>query len=181
MPRKFLRRLLPDVNKIREQKVLRVFGSALYDPNLWHLNRRSVAGGISVGLFLAFMPIPFQSIPAVAAAIWLRVNLLLAVMMVWITNPVTLAPVFYFCYRLGALILHQPYRHIEFTLTWRWIETVFLQVWQPFLLGCFIVSAFAALLGYWVVHWLWRQHVQREWDRRRAERRARKLSRERNQ
>ena len=75
MAKKLIRRYLPDAHKIRDHKHLRLFGTLLHDPNLWHLNRRSVAGAFAVGLFMAFVPMPFQMIPAAALAILLRVNL----------------------------------------------------------------------------------------------------------
>ena len=39
---------MPDHKLIREHKHLRIFGSMLHDPNLFHLNRRSVAGAFAV-------------------------------------------------------------------------------------------------------------------------------------
>ena len=48
MPRKFFKRYTPSVDKVREYKVLGVFGEALFHPALWHLNRRSAAGGVAV-------------------------------------------------------------------------------------------------------------------------------------
>ena len=69
MPRKFLRKYLPDPMRIQEHKHLRMFGQRLADPNLWHLNRRSIAGGTAIGLFCAMLPMPFQMLPAAALAI----------------------------------------------------------------------------------------------------------------
>ena len=66
MAKKLIRRFLPDAHKIRDHKHLRVFGTLLHDPNIWHLNRHSVAGAFAVGLFMAFVPMPLQMIPAAA-------------------------------------------------------------------------------------------------------------------
>jgi hypothetical protein len=96
MPRRLLRRYLPDHRRIREHRHLQFFGDRLHDPNLWHLNRRSVAGAMGVGVFVALLPTLGQMAVAAAAAIWLRVNLPLAVAMVWITNPLTMPPIFFF-------------------------------------------------------------------------------------
>jgi uncharacterized protein (DUF2062 family) len=60
MPRKFFQRFLPKPQTIRDNKTLQIFGDWLHEPNLWHLNRRSVAGAFAVGLFFAWMPVPFQ-------------------------------------------------------------------------------------------------------------------------
>ncbi len=49
MPKKLLKRFMPDPRAIREHKYLRIFGPLVHDPNLFHLNRRS-ASGISTSL-----------------------------------------------------------------------------------------------------------------------------------
>ena len=94
MPRKFLRRFLPAAHQIRREGTLKVFGALLHNPNLWHLNRNSVAGAVSVGLFIAFVPAPGQMVLAAAAAIAVGRNLPIAVLMVWVSNPLTMPPLF---------------------------------------------------------------------------------------
>ncbi len=60
MPRKFFRKVMPNVDKVREVKALSMFGDTLFHPALWHLNRRSAAGGVAVGLFCGLIPGPLQ-------------------------------------------------------------------------------------------------------------------------
>ncbi|MGB1541119.1 MAG: DUF2062 domain-containing protein, partial [Cycloclasticus sp.] len=79
-------------------KCLKVFGPLIHNQNVWHLNRRSFAGAISVGLFIAFIPLPAQMLIAAAAAIALHVNLPVAVATVWVSNPITMPPLFYAAY-----------------------------------------------------------------------------------
>ncbi|GAL10123.1 hypothetical protein JCM19233_1100 [Vibrio astriarenae] len=86
MPRKFIKRFMPNHDVIKRQKALKIFGNVLYNPNLWCLNRRSASGAFAVGLFMAFMPLPSQMIMAAGAAIMCSVNLPLAVALVWISN-----------------------------------------------------------------------------------------------
>ena len=50
MPRKWLRRWLPDHEKMAKNTFLKHFGHWFTDPRLWHLNRRSVAGGVAAGV-----------------------------------------------------------------------------------------------------------------------------------
>ena len=128
MAKKFVKRYMPDAHKIRHHRHLRFFGTLLHDPNLWHLNRHSVAGAMAVGLFWAFVPIPLQMIPAAALAIWFRVNLPISVALVWLTNPITMPPVFYFNYKLGTWILRRPVEDVtfpvsdvKFELSWTWV------------------------------------------------------------
>jgi uncharacterized protein len=75
MPKRLIKRLLPDYDVLRNHKHLQLFGTLLHDANLWHLNRHSASGAFAVGLFMAFIPLPFQMIFAAGAAILFRVNL----------------------------------------------------------------------------------------------------------
>ena len=79
MPRKFLKRHLPDPDQLKARKELRWLGRLLEDPYLLHLNRRSVARGLAIGLFVAFVPTFGQMALAAALAMLLRGNLLIAV------------------------------------------------------------------------------------------------------
>ena len=170
MAKKLIRRYFPDPHKIRDHKHLRLFGTLLHDPNLWHLNRRSVSGAFAVGLFMAFLPMPFQMIPAAALAILLRVNLPISVALVWLTNPITMPPIFYFCYTIGALVLDTPIRAVEFQISWEWINTELHRVWKPFLLGSLLVGTTCAAVSYFGIRALWRWHVVRDWERRKDRR-----------
>lgn len=163
---------MPDHRTIREHKYLRIFGSLLHDPNLFHLNRRSASGAFAVGLFMAFVPVPFQMVLAAAGAIVTRVNLPLAVALVWLTNPVTMPPMFYFCYRVGAWLLGTQRTPFHFELSYQWLATELAAIWQPFLLGCFVTGAVSAALGYATIRGLWRLNIVRHLQRKR---RAREL------
>lgn len=171
MAKKLIKRFMPDHKKVRDHKHLQIFGTLLHDPNLFHLNRRSVSGAFAVGLFMAFVPVPFQMVLAAAAAIPLRVNLPLSVGLVWVSNPVTMPPLFYFCYLVGTWILQTPASHFQFELTIDWLVTGLAAIWQPFLLGCFIVGSVSAVMGYMIMRLFWRWHVVKEWERRKLFRR----------
>ena len=151
---------MPDHHKIRNHPHLnRLFGTLLHDPNLLHLNRRSVSYAVGIGLFLAFVPIPFQMVLAVACAIIFRFNLPISVGMVWISNPITIPPLFYFCYKVGTWILQTPIQDIEFQASSEWLMNEMAAIWQPFLLGCFTVGAISGLLGFIAIRLLWRLHI----------------------
>lgn len=166
MPRKFLKRIMPDHVTMREHKHLRRFGEKIMAPELWHLNRKSVSAAIAIGVFIAFIPMPGQMLLAAALAIWCRVNLPVAVMSVWITNPLTMAPIYFFTYKVGAMILDVPLRTHEFafTLDWLWEELGF--IWQPLLLGSFICGVLAAIAGVIIVRLIWRLVVINSWLKR---------------
>jgi len=167
MPRKFLKQYLPDAHTFRTRRELRALGKLLEDPYLFHLNRRSVSGGTAAGLFVAFLPVPGQMLIAAGLAILLRVNLLIAVVLVWVTNPVTMPAIFYFCHRLGNWLLGRPLTALEFRPSPSWFWERLEIIWAPFLLGCIVTGLVSALLGYLVVRMVWRLHIFRALRRRR--------------
>lgn len=74
----------------------------------------AVRRGLAVGLFWAMIPMPFQMAPA-ALFCWLaRANLPLAVVCVWISNPLTYAPVFWLEFAVGQRLLDDAsdFRHM---------------------------------------------------------------------
>ncbi len=172
MPRRLIKRYLPDHRTVRDHKHLRFLGKLLHDPNLWHLNRRSVAGAFSVGLFVAFIPVPFQMVFAAIAAIPCRVNLPISVALVWLTNPVTMPPVFYTAYKIGTWLLGIPPSEFHFELSWSWLTSELGTMFAPFILGCLLLSTFSAIAGNVLVRMLWRLQILKYIRRRRERRRA---------
>ncbi len=173
MPKRIIKRVMPDHLRIREHRHLRVFGALLHDPNLWHLNRRSVAGAFAVGLFMAWVPVPFQMILAAAAAIGLGVNLPIAVILVWITNPFTVAPLFFTAYTVGTWVLGTTASQFQFELSFEWLMNEMGARWKPLLLGCFLMGSVSGVTGYFAIRILWRWHVVRQWEQRKLKRQAR--------
>ncbi len=162
-----LRRLLPFTRNIRgDRKLSRIFGRLLHDPNLWHLNRYSVAWGVSVGLFMAFVPVPFQMLLAIAAAVMISANIPVAVVLVWVSNPITVAPLFFTAYKFGAWLLAETPEKIKFEISIDWMVTQLVEIWQPFLLGCFVLGLASAVIGHAAVRIIWRIHVVQSWQLR---------------
>ena len=170
MPRRLFKRYMPDPQMIRDHKSLRFLGTLLHDPNLWHLNRHSVARAMAAGLFAAFIPAPMQMLIAASLAIPIRANLPISVGLVWLTNPLTMPPIFYCTYKMGSWLLGVPPMELPDELTWEWISGELAILWQPFLLGSVIVGVISAALGYGLtmLYWLW--WVAHNW-RKRAEKR----------
>jgi hypothetical protein len=161
MPRKFFQRFLPHPKTIKEHKTLQIFGDWLHKPDLWHLNRRSVAGAFAVGLFFAWMPVPFQMVFAAGVAIWIGTNLPLTVVLVWISNPLTITPMFYFAYKVGTWIIGEPAAYFSFEPTLDWFQNELQAIWKPFLVGCFSLAVSSSLLGYFTINGIWRYAVLR--------------------
>lgn len=165
MKNKF-KRFIPDRHKIIEHKALRIFGKLIYDPNIWHLNRYSISRAFAVGLFCAWIPVPFQMALAAGFAILFHSNLPLSVALVWLTNPATMPPLFYFAYKIGAAILSLPPRPFKFQLSIEWLLSTIDELWQPFLLGCLICGIISAVVGYVAIRLIWRYFTVKNWKNR---------------
>lgn len=170
--RTFFKKYLPEHTRFRDHRSLRHFGELLHDPNIWHLTRRSSAGGVATGLFCAFIPLPVHMIVAAALSILFRVNLPLAVLFTWVTNPLTFAPVFIFAYELGAIILSRPPRPVTMEFSLHWLTEKLVLIWEPLLLGCLILATLSSVTGYIVIRLLWRLSAVRKWEERRKRKEA---------
>ncbi|MCG6966728.1 MAG: DUF2062 domain-containing protein [Chromatiaceae bacterium] len=150
---------MPDPGALKRHKHLRHLGSLLHDDNLWHLNRRSVSGGVATGLFWAMIPLPSQMVAAALSAIFFRVNLPISVALVWLTNPLTIPPVFYLNYLVGTWLLGKPSGVGEFQLSLEWIGSEIGAIWKPLYLGSLVLGILLAAVGYGAMRLYWRWHV----------------------
>lgn len=170
MTKKLVKRFFPQLHSIKNHPSLKVLGKLIHDPYLWHFNRYSVARAFSTGLFAAFIPLPFQTVLAALLAILFRANLAISVALVWITNPFTMAPIFYFNYKLGSLLLGNSLHHFKFELSYQWFFHEFNQIGKPFLIGSVAVACISALLGNILVRLIWRYFIIKDWQKRRDHR-----------
>jgi uncharacterized protein (DUF2062 family) len=168
MPKKLIQRFMPKPETLREHKYLRMFGTLLHKPNLWVLNRKSAPGAFAVGLFVAWIPMPFQMVVAAGFAIIFNVNLPVAVALVLITNPLTMPIMFYGAYLLGAKILGHKAQAFQFEASWAWIEASVSTIGPPFLVGCLALGIISALVGFIVIKSMWRYSVLFKWQKRKG-------------
>jgi len=83
-----------------------------------------------------------------------------------------MAPIYYFNYRLGSLLLNQPsvYQTLSFDDLWVWLAVNFNHIGQPLLVGSIVAGLIFGSLSYLGVHlfWLWR--VKSKWKKRQHQR-----------
>lgn len=183
MPRKFFRKFLPSHDAVRSHRHVARFGPWLQHHNLWHLHRRSVAGGVAVGLFAGLIPgsNPVQFTAAALLAIAGRVNLPIAVLVTLYSNPFTVVPLYYLAFRLGQLALLQSgdgLPPLAFGLEGKgfteWIPAALhwlASVGKPLAIGLPLLALLLGVGGYFAVDWAWRLYVRCAWagrQRRRA-------------
>jgi uncharacterized protein (DUF2062 family) len=148
-------RYLPKQQYLREHRHLRFFGSYLSQASLWHLNRRSAARGVALGLFVAFIPLPVHTVLVACLAILFRVNLPISVLAVWVSNPITWAPQIIFSYKAGLWLMGITAAP-AFEPSIEGVAELLSHSWQPFLLGCLVLGIASAALGYMMIQGLWR-------------------------
>lgn len=170
MAKKIFKRWLPDPAEFKKRPALNFMSHLLHDPNLFHLNRHSVSGAFFIGLFTAFLPILGQMPIAALLALICRVNLPLAVALVWISNPVTIPPIFFATYELGRWILDSPSVAFSMEFSRDWFTNEFTKLWQPLVVGSLLCGVVFGGLGYISIQVFWRWHVLRNWEKRKQRR-----------
>jgi uncharacterized protein (DUF2062 family) len=180
MPRKHFRKYLPSATSVRDNRLVAVFGTLLHHPNLWHLNRDSVAGAVAIGLFAGLVPGPLQMLTALLLAIPLRRNLPVALLVTFYTNPFTIVPLYLLAYAYGSLLLglnHEQPKIQHFEMDWgHLIDSMWrladwtLALGKPLAVGLVALGLTLAALGYVAVMLGWRAYVIIAWRRRRRRR-----------
>lgn len=184
MPRKHFRKYLPSHESIKANRMIGRLGSWLHHHNLWHLHRRSVAGGMAVGLFAGLIPGPVQMLFAAILSIIFRVNLPVAVLATWYTNPFTIVPLYLAAYRLGVWATGERANGSLSTVLGlddkslgEWMPALienFDLIGKPFGVGLVLLALLLAAAGYIAVRILWRAYVVLAWHKRCARNRDRR-------
>lgn len=180
MPRKLFRKYLPDAAAVRANKYVAMFGSLLQHPNLWHLNRDSVAGAVAIGLFSGLVPGPLQMLTAAILAVPLRRNLPVALLTTLYTNPFTIVPLYVLAYGYGHLLLggNAGALPVEpFVMNWsdwggslRGLMDWAFALGKPLAVGLVALGLTLAAAGYAAVQVAWRAYVVLAWRARKRKR-----------
>lgn len=167
MPKQLIKKYIPSNETIQNHKHLRIFGEYLFKSQIWNLNRYTTPRAFAVGVFCAFLPIPFQMVVAAAFAIPSRANLPLSVALVWLTNPITIPPVFYFCYRVGVFLTGSTIQTTTISLSFSWLGQQFNQIWFPLVVGSLFCGCICSFISYHSIKAIWKIQTARKWKSRR--------------
>ena len=178
MARNLFRKYTPSVDKVREFKALSMFGERVFHPALWHLNRRSAAGGVAVGLFCGLIPGPLQMLGSAIACLVFRVNLPVALVTTLYTNPLTIVPLYLVAYQLGSFALGASGgKPAAPPPDWDWGAMVqsanaighwMLGLGAPLALGVLLLACLLAAIGYFAVRLGWNVYLRYAWHQRRV-------------
>lgn len=136
------------------------------DPNLLHINRQSIAMAVAVGIFCAFIPLPGQTIIAIFLCYLLRANLPLGVTVIWISNPLTIPPMFYLTHQFGSFLMGSDPVALTVQMNWEWFKSLGNDILMPLFVGSLVCGLFFAVFSYFIVLFIWRWRVIRNWELR---------------
>ena len=165
MIKNVIKRLFPKLDAVKEEKVLKIFGPAVLQPNLWHINKKSVSRGFAIGAFCAFIPLPGQMILAAFLALTFAANLPIAIILTWITNPLTYTPIFFFAYKIGSFFITTNVTP-EITDDELSLLSNIMHIWEPLFLGSIILALIGSIISYLLIRIYWRYYVIKIWSKR---------------
>lgn len=180
------RRILPHPDVLARTRGLGWLGRYLTPrPWLWVAHRRRVALGAAVGLAVGVIPLPTQMLVAALAAIAVRGNVAAAVAATWLTNPLTLVPIWSLAIALGRIALGHVDRldapaalpqvlSLDWSLpaTWGPALLAWLQgLGKPLLVGLPLAGLLLGSVLYVLIYFGWWAVIRGErWRRLRARR-----------
>jgi hypothetical protein len=173
MPRRFFRKFALKRHQFGERWFFAPFRHLMHDHRLWSVRRKNVVPAVALGAFFAFLPFPGHPIWASLVALALRVNIPIAALTTFISNPLTMGPMYFLAYRLGVALLGVPQQPFAVEMSFEWVTSTFVNIWQPMLLGCLLLGSAAALVAYVTLDIVWRSSIGQYKSRKRAQRRDR--------
>lgn len=116
----------------------------------------SIAIGMLVGIIV---PMGAQTFVVVPLSLLFKCNPLLSIITTWITNPVTIVPLYFAAYKVGELFLNRsiPWNELELVLKNPTLDKIFsigIGSIQQIFLGCLVIGIFAAILSYFGVYYI---------------------------
>lgn len=139
---------------IRSRPWLVALTNPLFNRELWHPCRYTVAGGLSIGLFCAMLPVPFQMLLSAIGCMRARVNIPVAMGACWITNPFTHPPLILLQLSLG----HWVRQYVNIPLPFdkpAHIHFLDLNITgnpADFFVGCLCSAVLLSLIAYPVIY-----------------------------
>ena len=98
-------RYLKHPRRLKGNALLRWFSRHFLDKRVWKPTQHTLAGGVAVGCFVTVQLIPVQMPLAVLLCAAFRLNIPVALLLCWISNPATVVPIGIFEHQLGEWVL----------------------------------------------------------------------------
>lgn len=132
------------------------------------INRRLVSNGVLIGVFFALLPLPSQIMFVLFTTLFIRFNIIIALSIVLLTNPITMPFVIFIEYHLGNWLLHSNLK-VKIELSMQWIEHNYSSILLPLLVGSFSAAVVLSLSSYLIVRILWIQSAKKAYKSRKRD------------
>jgi len=129
-------------------------------PEYLSTNRKMISRGVLIGLFIAFIPMPMQMAAVLLFVPFIRFNVPIALAMCWLSNPITMPPMYYMEYLTGSFLLGIEPEPVQMTL--EWFKDNMGNIFIPLYFGTAMYSIFGSLGAYFLVNYLWKLSVKRD-------------------
>ena len=157
------------LKKTSKHKKLRDFIKKYKIPSEYlSTNRRMISRAVLIGLFIAFIPMPMQMAAVLLFVPFVKFNVPIALAMCWLSNPVTMPPMYYMEYLTGSFLLGMQPEPVQMTL--EWFKNNLDNIFIPLYFGTAVYSIFGSLLAYFAVNYFWKLSVHRDRKLHRNER-----------
>jgi uncharacterized protein (DUF2062 family) len=117
------------------------------------VNRSMVTKALLIGLFIALLPIPMQMLIVLVLMRFFTFNVPLAILLCWITNPITMPFVYYIEYTIGSYILNTDILAMEMSI--EWFNNNFTSIFIQLYVGAFLLASLVSTGVYFLVNYLW--------------------------
>ncbi len=124
--------------------------------------------GVGLAMFVTFLPlVGLQTVISIGLAALFRANKAVCVPIVWITNPITLFPIYTGCWAVGRAVVPSASGTTEADVarlgevevgllapdSWKDLATQLVALGTELWVGCMIVGLVLGLLSYFLARW----------------------------
>lgn len=169
-------RHVPTREQLMANRWLKPFARHLAEPAIWRWNRRAVARGVALGMFITVaIPLPIQIVLAAIAAVFVRANVFVAVLCAFLSNPLTTPAILAAAYATGRAVLAiddklAPVMDGSSVPILERLATFLAEASLPVAVGLLVLATVSAAVAYVGVHLFWRIRIGRRWAQRRRSR-----------
>lgn len=128
----------------------------------------SIALGTAIGIFLGMTPtVGLQTIAVMLLSVTIRplfrFNVMAALIAIYISNPITVVPIYYGLYKVGTWFVGGSVTREQFAATleysgfsewWNTVVDLFVSLGEPLLVGTAVVAIPCGLVTYPLMRWL---------------------------
>ena len=116
-----------------------------------------LALGFAIGIFVGFLPIMgIQTPVAVSIAIFFRASKIASAIAVWISNPITFIPFYYFNFEFGKWLLGLSNISFKIDSSFNFTRLMYLgwDILYALWTGCVVLGLIATIPTYFIVYYL---------------------------